>query len=1045
MDNEPKAVAAHLRQSPSDGERIGNPARLERDEERSKMPRASSRWWLAAAAMVLLALAAAWNRHFSDPLAKLQPDKNRRIEARLTFFNYAPYIGPRRGEDSQADLTALTAGASVQKAAKADRTPENLHRYALAQLALGGPSHAVDLLQEASNAEPENASLLSDLAAAQLATGLPADGAENAAKALQRDPSLAPAAFNWALALEALSNRPAAIEAWKKYLLLDGTSEWAKEAREHYARLTAPRSTWDRDKPLLRPGADTATIHGVVDRYPQRVRNWVQDDLLPRWLGTGRPEDLTLLRAIGERRAANGDPFLLDVVQQATTAGVEFRSAIALLAAARALPASTNAAVAAGQFRDASQALRNTGSPLALSAEIAVARSEYYGGQLDAALAHLTALESSIDPPGKYPAITAEMAWVRGLVTYRLGRLNDSLESYRRGIAAAEKGHEVELVAGLEVLAAEDLDRIADRNEADRYRTEALRHLDESDPPSQRRYTAFSTSAYAELWAGRPRLALAFIESQRALADQDPLLLGESDAARALALRDLGDIRGAQAAVASARAHAVRIPTPALRDRSVSNISYIGGTLDAQTNPALAVAELSDALRIWQSYSWRVHSAPAFLLRGEAHLATGDRPAAERDFRAGAEQMERERGELGEPMRVAYFERADHVFTRLIALLIDEKRFGEALTVAERKRSRELLDKIAANAGETAQPLDSSALSSAIGPSVALVEYMLLDDGPAIWVVRQNGVTFARGTASRNELESAIERQSSAIGKNDAGAIQREGRFLFAQLIGPVAFDLDPSDTIVFVPDGALESLPFAALVGPDGRYLLEQHAIARAASGSTFAKAISTKTNLGGLLAVAQPAPGGNLEVLPGAAAEINEIAVLYGTRGYVGQDITPTQFLTLASSAATVQFAGHTRVDLRHPAQSALLFASAGGESVEPLTAAAIAANPLSRKPLVILAACSTGVGTLRRNESADSLALAFLHAGARGVVATLWDVDDKQSATLYRLFHRNLRQGDTASAALRTAQLSLLRSRNPLDCSPSSWTGAVLIGTV
>src|SRR5207248_3269748 len=140
------------------------------------------------------------------------------------------------------DSRQSAAAAALQEPVEKSRSAQTLDRYAQAELATGHPDTALDHLTEASHLDANKAKVLSDLVAAQLANSKIADAAENAARALEHDPTLAPAAFNWALALEELSNRPAAIKAWEKYLQLDPASGWAGEAREHLGRLKAPRA-----------------------------------------------------------------------------------------------------------------------------------------------------------------------------------------------------------------------------------------------------------------------------------------------------------------------------------------------------------------------------------------------------------------------------------------------------------------------------------------------------------------------------------------------------------------------------------------------------------------------------------------------------------------------------------------------------------------------------------------------------------------------------------------------------------------------------------
>lgn len=79
-----------------------------------------------------------------------------------------------------------------------------------------------------------------------------------------------------------------------------------------------------------------------------------------------------------------------------------------------------------------------------------------------------------------------------------------------------------------------------------------------------------------------------------------------------------------------------------------------------------------------------------------------------------------------------------------------------------------------------------------------------------------------------------------------------------------------------------------------------------------------------------------------------------------------------------------------------------------------------------LVVLSACSTGVGKEVKGEGLMSLNNAFLRAGAGTVVSSLWTVDDEATERLMKIFYEEMKvSGSTPSSALRKAQLDLMRS--------------------
>src|SRR5262249_54628772 len=95
-----------------------------------------------------------------------------------------------------------------------------------------------------------------------------------------------------------------------------------------------------------------------------------------------------------------------------------------------------------------------------------------------------------------------------------------------------------------------------------------------------------------------------------------------------------------------------------------------------------------------------------------------------------------------------------------------------------------------------------------------------------------------------------------------------------------------------------------------------------------------------------------------------------------------------------------------------------------------------------LVVLSACETGLVEEIEGEWLIGLKRGFMYAGAPGVVASLWNVDDLATAELMKLFYqRMLKDGLPAGAALRAAQLEM--SRQKRWASPYFWAGFVLHG--
>jgi CHAT domain-containing protein len=95
-----------------------------------------------------------------------------------------------------------------------------------------------------------------------------------------------------------------------------------------------------------------------------------------------------------------------------------------------------------------------------------------------------------------------------------------------------------------------------------------------------------------------------------------------------------------------------------------------------------------------------------------------------------------------------------------------------------------------------------------------------------------------------------------------------------------------------------------------------------------------------------------------------------------------------------------------------------------------------------LVVLSACRTGRGQLLSSEGILGLSRAFLYAGARSVVVSLWDVSDISTAHFMKDFYKHLLSDDSGATALRKAKLQMLQGSKQKR-HPYYWAPFVVIG--
>jgi CHAT domain-containing protein len=138
-------------------------------------------------------------------------------------------------------------------------------------------------------------------------------------------------------------------------------------------------------------------------------------------------------------------------------------------------------------------------------------------------------------------------------------------------------------------------------------------------------------------------------------------------------------------------------------------------------------------------------------------------------------------------------------------------------------------------------------------------------------------------------------------------------------------------------------------------------------------------------------------------------------------------------------VHLAAHATVDEVDPMYSAIRLAR-GGQPRGELEARDILELNLSSAQLVTLSGCESGLGKVKGGDEFYGFKRAFLSAGARSLLISLWPVEDQATAALMTAFYREL-PNRTKAEALRQAQLSVLKSAGRSD--PLFWAPFILVG--
>ena len=226
---------------------------------------------------------------------------------------------------------------------------------------------------------------------------------------------------------------------------------------------------------------------------------------------------------------------------------------------------------------------------------------------------------------------------------------------------------------------------------------------------------------------------------------------------------------------------------------------------------------------------------------------------------------------------------------------------------------------------------------------------------------------------------------------------------------------------LIIVPHDVLHYLPFNALVGLDGRYLIEKYPIYYLSSASLL-QFVKEKRKAGGekVLAFGNPDLGDPEKNLEFAELEAKEVKAAYPESSvYIRKEATEEKSKTLSANHDILHFATHAKLNEDDPLSSAVLLAREDKEDgrleVREIFGMELKAN------LVVLSGCETGLGKLSTGDELVGLTRAFIYAGTPSVVASLWSVDDSSTAHLMASFYRNLKDdeqgGSVAAGAART----------------------------
>jgi CHAT domain-containing protein/tetratricopeptide (TPR) repeat protein len=324
-------------------------------------------------------------------------------------------------------------------------------------------------------------------------------------------------------------------------------------------------------------------------------------------------------------------------------------------------------------------------------------------------------------------------------------------------------------------------------------------------------------------------------------------------------------------------------------------------------------------------------------------------------------------------------------------------------------------------------PLEFPSIQKLIDkPNTAILSFYTTLSDTLIFVVRQNEITL------QSCADLGFEALHGSILQNWLGQYVHDKDSWKEELVGMldeiaqllnlndlILWHLEGISELIIVPHFSLHQIPFAALPIGDNRYLGDKFLIRYAPSCQVLE------------FCQQRPSPGNNLNCgtiedatgdLPCASFEGEQLAILYSIpdnqRLKGRHQATVSNYRQLAQTVQILHSSHHAQSRLDNPLESTLIL----GDGCITLGQLMTPAWRLLQLSDVFLSCCETGLGLSEITGDILTFSTAFLSAGARSVISTLWAVDDLATALFSIFYYEEWQQGKNRPEAIRQAQVKL-----------------------
>ena len=934
----------------------------------------------------------------------------------------------------QATLRRLISIAeSTRDRLEAGDSPDALWTLALLDLTTrprdaAVADRAIARLVEVVARDSGSGAAFSHLAIAHLVRGQ-APGASrsgyDALDAIQRakriDSSSSAIRFNHALVLERVGLCHTAAMAWRAYLAIDSITDWAREVR---ARLGGCRKSlvgsWRLRESVFDSLIPAWSEAVVLSAAPSADRILARIEEIGRVLVTGHGDSLVVrtATALRERTVGPGGSSIIAGLRTAARGGAAF-SRGAYEAARPDLDRAVHLLKVVSEPALWSWPSLQLGAVDLVRGDYARAESRFLEVRRAAESARLTFL-------------LARAASGLGLSSARQGRMAQAEAWYAAAAAHSDTLGDLTGWGFVQIQLSEIYTLLGQQDRSWAAAAGAIAALRDGEE-SRYLHSALLSAGMRLSDAGLPHAAVAVLEEDVLVADSTgrPQDITEALARLGDAALRAQDDSSARRAMARARLSLARVSDPLMRERMEVEIARVEAHTEGARGPRLSLDRLEMVARYFDRQGIGIALPPILAMQAENRLALGDTSGAERTLLSALQLLEtRARTTSNRFAATGVLEGEASVYRGLVALALSRGDTGDALHYAQR-----------ANPDIRARP---KARLGMLPPQRAVLQYLALDDRLLIWAMTTNGMRLSESRVTRGQLDGLVDRLVLALERSSGSAVtQGLAGELYDLLIAPIASAIAGAKELAIIPDRLLQRLPFAPLIDrATGRYLVEDFLLRQIGDLAAARDGKRVPRTEGSPIVIAgnpdfDPALFPGLRSLSHAKREAESVAGLYpGSQRLGGRGATRSVLLRGLGNASLFHFAGHARSLEGAADRSHLVLAAVPGNVGDNvLYGDEIARLDLRTLRLAVLSACGTGERVTGAG-GLSSLAQAFVAAGAQGVISSLWQVDDAETAGLMVDLHRALIAGAAPPAALRQAQLAAIAREREHSRSPGSW---------